>query len=234
MKRLDSDPVAVPPREPLGNANLTPPPERVRQLNAWPKRALDIVLGLLILLFISPLLILIAILVKVSSPGPVFYRQKRIGRAGQPFFMLKFRSMYIDSDDLLQALLKSCPYSAEEWATYQKLRFDPRVTRVGAFIRKTSLDELPQIFNVLAGDMSLVGHRPILPSQIAEYGPHFDTYKVARPGITGLWQVSGRNQLSFEKRAEMGSRYTRNWSLWLDFKILLRTVPAVLFPKGAY
>ena len=199
------------------------------------KRTIDIVLSLGACLVLAPLMAVIALAVWASSKGPLIYKQKRIGRDGEIFEMLKFRTMYIDSDGLLQALLRSCPRSAKEWSVYQKLRYDPRITGVGAFLRKTSLDELPQLYNVLFGHMSMVGQRPILPAQIDAYGTeHYAEYIRARPGITGLWQVSGRNGLSFEKRAALGTEYSKNWSNRYDFKLLLKTVPALLKSDDAF
>lgn len=199
------------------------------------KRTVDITLSVGALIVLSPIMIMISIAVWGSSKGPLIYRQDRIGRDGEVFPMYKFRTMYIDSDNVLHALLRSCPRSAEEWKTYQKLRFDPRITRIGSFLRKTSLDELPQLFNVVLGHMSLVGQRPILEPQIEAYGAeHFAEYVRARPGITGLWQVSGRNGLSFEQRAVLGTEYARNWSNRNDFALLLQTIPALLKPDDAF
>jgi lipopolysaccharide/colanic/teichoic acid biosynthesis glycosyltransferase len=199
------------------------------------KRAFDIVASLSACLFLIPVLAVIAIAVRLSSKGPLIYKQQRSGRDGEVFQMYKFRTMYIDSDNVLDALLRSCPRSAQEWRTFQKLRYDPRITPVGAILRKTSLDELPQLFNVLFGHMSMVGQRPILPAQIDAYGAeHYAEYMRARPGITGLWQVSGRNGLSFEKRAALGTEYSKNWSNRYDLKLLLKTVPALLKSDDAF
>lgn len=203
--------------------------------NGFAKRAMDIAISSLALLFLSPLLIALFVIVKMSSPGPALYQQRRLGQNGKVFGMYKFRTMYMDSDDLLEAILNRCPLSAEEWNTYQKLRCDPRITRPGHFLRKASLDELPQLLNVLKGDMSIVGQRPLLPEQKETYGAaNFMQYMRGRPGITGLWQVSGRNMLPFEKRAELDTLYSQRWSLGYDIKILVQTIPVVLFPDGAF
>ena len=202
-------------------------------MNGPLKRAFDIILTAPIILFLLPALLMIAVAVKRGG-GPVLYRQKRIGKDGKAFQMLKFRSMHVDADERLAQLIETCPDSAEEWACYQKLRNDPRVTRFGHLLRRSSLDELPQLFNILRGDMSLVGQRPIMPFQRDEYGLHIRGYERARPGLTGLWQVSGRNALTFKERAAMGSDYINRWSLLLDLKILFLTIPAVLLSRDAF
>lgn len=199
------------------------------------KRSVDILLSLGAVIALLPIMVLIVLGVKLTSRGPVIYKQDRVGRNGDAFPMYKFRTMYLDSDNVLDALLRTCPRSAEEWSIYQKLRFDPRVTPIGHFLRKTSLDELPQLFNVMFGHMSMVGQRPILASQIESYGKeHFAEYIRSRPGITGLWQVSGRNSLSFEKRAALGTEYSHAWSNRYDFTLLLKTVPALIKSNDAY
>lgn len=199
------------------------------------KRGADIVLSGVALLFLLPVFIIVALAIKLTSPGPVLYRQNRLGRFGQTFSILKFRSMHRDGNAKLETLLEKCPKSRAHWDKYQKLENDPRITRIGAFLRKTSIDELPQLLNVLRGDMSIVGQRPLLPEQELIYGTSsFVHYIRSRPGITGLWQISGRNALPFEKRAELDVEYSKQWSLWLDCKIILLTIPALLFPKGAY
>lgn len=198
------------------------------------KRGLDLLLcctgGLLVL----PFLLFIALAIMVESPGTPFFRQQRIGRWGKPLTILKFRTMVPDAEAQLQRCLAKDPELRAEWEADQKLRCDPRITRVGQLLRKTSLDELPQIWNVLLGDMSLVGPRPIVESEIAKYGQAFDAYVEVRPGITGLWQVSGRNDLSYTQRILLDRYYISNWSIWLDLAILLRTVPVVFGRKGAY
>jgi undecaprenyl-phosphate galactose phosphotransferase len=186
----------------------------------------------LALIFLSPLLLAVAAFVRADG-GPVFYGQTRIGRGGRRFRCLKFRTMAIDAERQLQALLASDPVAAREWAETQKLTLDPRVTAIGALLRRTSLDELPQLLNVLRGEMSLVGPRPIIDDEVARYAADIATYCAVRPGLTGLWQVSGRSQTSYARRVQLDVSYVRNWSLLRDLSILLRTVPAVLLRRGA-
>lgn len=186
--------------------------------------------GLLILPFIG----LIALLIRVDSPGPVFYGQIRIGQGGRPFRAWKFRSMVQDADQVLHNYLENHPELKESWEKDHKLRRDPRVTRVGRFLRRTSLDELPQLWNILRGDMSLVGPRPIVHEEIWRYGEKFSLYTKVTPGLTGLWQVSGRNNITYEERVNLDAYYVRNWSVWLDVFILVRTFWVVLFGEGAY
>jgi exopolysaccharide biosynthesis polyprenyl glycosylphosphotransferase len=194
------------------------------------KRALDLVLTVAGLLLISPLLLGIAVLIKLDSRGPVFYRQVRVGRDGRTFKMWKFRSMRADADALL-ATLRDCN---EASGPLFKMRDDPRVTRVGRVLRRLSLDELPQLVNVLRGDMSLVGPRPPLPREVAEYEPWQLGRLRAVPGLTGLWQVSGRSDLTFQQMVRLDLHYIQHWSLWMDVRILARTLPAVLSHTGAY
>jgi Undecaprenyl-phosphate galactose phosphotransferase WbaP len=197
------------------------------------KRALDLAATVVLGLVCVPLLALIALAVKLDSPGPVFYAQTRIGKGGRKFRAWKFRTMVQDAEQVLERHLRA-PELREEWERDHKLRHDPRVTRVGRLLRRTSLDELPQLWNVLRGEMSLVGPRPIVDEEVAKYGPRFTLYAQVLPGITGLWQVSGRNDTTYEERVELDSYYVRNWSPWLDLYILARTVWVVLTAKGAY
>jgi Undecaprenyl-phosphate galactose phosphotransferase WbaP len=164
----------------------------------------------------------------------VLYRQWRVGRNGRRIGVYKFRTMVRNADAVLREMLEKDPELAAEWERDQKLRCDPRVTRVGAFLRKTSLDELPQLINVVTGDMSLVGPRPVVEGERGKYGPVFDEYCRVRPGITGLWQVSGRNNTSYAERVAYDHYYINNWSVWMDIWILCRTVPVVLTGYGAY
>lgn len=166
--------------------------------------------------------------------GRVFFAHERVGRGGRPFPCLKFRSMTPDAAQRLEALLASDPQACAEWGRDHKLRNDPRVTRVGAFLRRSSLDELPQLFNILIGDMSLVGPRPIVADEIAKYGVHYRHYCAVRPGLTGLWQVSGRNDVTYRRRVVMDVAYARRRCLLLNLEILLRTVPAVVLRRGSY
>jgi len=198
------------------------------------KRGMDLGLALGVAILFAPLLTVLAILVKFSSPGPIFFGQTRIGRNGQTFKAWKFRSMIPNADAALKEYLAANPAAREEFAATQKLRHDPRITRVGEFLRKTSLDELPQLWNVINGDMSLVGPRPIVNDEIARYADVYRLYCRVRPGITGLWQVSGRSLTTYEERVRLDSRYVRNWSPWLDLYILVRTVKTVLFREGAF
>ena len=198
------------------------------------KRSIDVALTLAGGLCLLPILAALAIAVRRSSPGPVFFGHVRIGRRGQRFTAWKFRSMVCNGADVLRAHLAADPVAADEWARDHKLKRDPRVTRIGALLRRTSLDELPQLWNVLRGDMSLVGPRPIVDEEIAKYGKCYATYKSVRPGITGLWQVSGRNDTTYGERLQFDEYYVRNWSPWLDMNLLARTATALGGSKGAY
>lgn len=196
------------------------------------KRALDVCLCTLLLIGLAPLCLLIVLAIKLTSRGPLFYGHERIGRGGLRFRAWKFRSMEVDADQRLAEYLASDPAAAAEWQAGQKLRHDPRVTWVGRLLRKTSLDELPQLWNVMRGDMSLVGPRPIVDDEIAKYDETYESYLRVRPGLTGLWQVSGRNNTTYERRVALDSFYVRNWSLWLDIYILARTMKTVVTCDG--
>lgn len=198
------------------------------------KRIMDVVFTLVGGALLLPLLFYIAVAVKMSSRGPVLYANERIGRDGRRFRMWKFRSMFTNGDAVLEHYLDAHPEYREEWETTQKLKWDPRITRIGRFIRKTSLDELPQLWNVFSGSMSLVGPRPILLEEEAKYGEYYQLYTLVSPGITGMWQVSGRSNTSYEERLQLVAYYVRNWSLWLDIYLLLKTARIVLFGRGAY
>ncbi len=213
---------------------LSPYHKLYKKENLLIKRAMDLLLSSLLLLFLSPLLLAIAIAIKLDSKGPIIYRQRRLGMGERPFYIFKFRSMRADADRVLQRLLRKNPELREEWEKYKKLKNDPRVTRVGRFLRKWSLDELPQLFNVLKGEMSLVGPRPYLPKERGDMGGYRKIIFRVKPGITGLWQIRGRNTLPFEVRLALDEFYVRNWSLWLDFVILVKTAKAVLEREGAY
>ncbi len=203
-------------------------------LYALLKRALDVAVAALGLLLASPLLLTLAVLIRLDSPGPALYRQWRVGRGGRLFRMFKFRTMRQGAEGDLARLLQGDPRARLTWEQWQKLVHDPRLTRLGRWLRRTSLDELPQLWNVLKGDMSLVGPRPILPSQRALYGPAMAGYIQMRPGVTGLWQVSGRNRLSFDERVALDQRYLAERGLRMDLWILLRTVVVVLRGEGAF
>jgi len=197
-------------------------------------RALDILGALLALMLAFPVMALVALAVKVTSRGPMLFAHRRVGRHGRRFACLKFRTMAIDADAQLKALLDSDPSARAEWQTSQKLRRDPRITSIGRFLRRTSLDELPQLFNVLRGDMSLVGPRPIVESEIPRYGRHFAIYCRVRPGLTGLWQVQRDADTSYRRRVAFDVAFARGRSLRLYLLILVRTVPAVLSGRGAW
>ncbi|GAB4259865.1 sugar transferase [Thermincola ferriacetica] len=194
------------------------------------KRLFDVIVSLTGIVVLSPLMLATALAIKLDSPGPVLFRQKRVGKNGQLFDFYKFRSMVPNAEELLAELAAA----NEADGPVFKIKEDPRITRVGKFIRKYSIDELPQLFNVLKGDMSLVGPRPPLPNEVDQYGDFEWRRLEVIPGITGLWQVSGRSDLSFHKWMELDIYYIENWSFWLDLKILLQTVPVVLTGKGAY
>ncbi|MCB1590822.1 MAG: undecaprenyl-phosphate galactose phosphotransferase WbaP [Alphaproteobacteria bacterium] len=205
-------------------------------LGRFLKRAMDIAVAGSALLILSPILLATAIMLKVEGQGgSLFYGGYRIGQRGQRFRCWKFRSMEPDSDHLLNKLLEENPEAKEEWEKYRKLKNDPRVTtRTARLIRKASIDELPQLWNVLVGDMSLVGPRPILEKEISYFGESLNEYLQVRPGITGLWQVSGRNETSFERRVYWDSWYVRNWSIWGDIVIMIKTLNVVITGHGAY
>ena len=194
------------------------------------KRALDLTVGGLAVTLLSPFWLAIAVGIKLDSPGPIFFRQERVGKDGKTFTVFKFRSMYQDAEDRLEKLR----VHNEADGPLFKMKDDPRRTRMGRFIRKTSLDELPQLINVLRGEMSIVGPRPGLPSEVAQYQEWHRKRLEVQPGITGLWQVSGRSNLTFDEMVMLDIYYAENWSLGLDIRIMLRTVPQVLFGEGAY
>ena len=198
------------------------------------KRFFDFFASLLGLIIISPVLLIICLLIKFSSKGPAIYSHSRYGRNGKTFPAYKFRSMVQNADTILNEFLEKNPKQKKEWEDDQKLKNDPRITWIGKILRKTSLDELPQLINVLKGEMSLVGPRPIVKNEIEKYGKNYSLYKRVRPGITGLWQVSGRNNTTYEERINYDCYYVRNWSLSLDFYLLFRTIKVVLFREGAY
>jgi Undecaprenyl-phosphate galactose phosphotransferase WbaP len=198
------------------------------------KQALDLSLGTFLFVLLSPVMFLIALLVKLDSKGSAFFRQERIGKHGRIFEILKFRTMTVDADQKLQDLLDGNSKALHEWVSIQKLTDDPRVTRLGQFLRRTSLDELPQLLNVMRGDMSLVGPRPIVREEVTRYGDRIAYYLQVKPGITGLWQVSGRTNLTYEERVDRDEFYVRNWSFWLDLTILARTIRVVIQGEGAH
>jgi lipopolysaccharide/colanic/teichoic acid biosynthesis glycosyltransferase len=195
--------------------------------------AVDLLLALLLLAAIAPLMAAIAVAVFAHDGGPAFFAHSRVGRGGARFKCLKFRSMCVDAEERLSRHLAADPQAREEWRRSQKLRNDPRVTPLGRFLRRSSLDELPQLINVVRGEMSLVGPRPIVEAEIANYGRRFPYYASVKPGITGLWQVGGRSDTPYRTRIALDSLYARRRGLALDMSILLRTVPVVLFRHGS-
>lgn len=198
------------------------------------KRGLDLTLATLFSIMFMPLIAVLAMAIKLESRGPVFFRQQRLGRDGKPIFIWKFRSMVRDADNNLKEVLQQDPELCHEWNCTQKLKKDPRITRIGQLMRRMSLDEIPQLFNVLKGELALVGPRPIIKEEVTRYGKAYCLYKQVKPGLTGLWQISGRNTLSYEDRVRLDTYYVRNWSIWLDFYIILRTPIVILTGYGAY
>ena len=224
LDRISSDPALTTPLE------MAPVKKR--------KRVFDILFSLMALLLGLPFFIVIAFLIKFSSKGPIFYCSSRLGHKGRLFKFWKFRSMYCDADSRLQHLLKQQPELNREWQKFFKLKNDPRLTYLGRLIRKTSLDELPQFWNVLEGDLSIVGPRPYLPREekrIKELiGSNIDVLLSVKPGLTGIWQTSGRSALSFEKRIELDLSYVRTRSFLLDIQLIVKTIPEMISSKGAF
>ncbi|WP_449187809.1 undecaprenyl-phosphate galactose phosphotransferase WbaP [Veillonella sp.] len=205
-----------------------------RKSNRIMKRIFDIVATVCGGILILPILAIIALLIYLDSPGPIVFGHKRVGQGGKEFSCYKFRSMVPNAQEALEVYLKENPATREEWEHNFKLKDDPRVTRIGKFLRKTSLDELPQLWNVLVGDMSLVGPRPIVRDEIVKYGEYINDFYLVPPGITGVWQVSGRSDTTYEERVLMDSWYVHNWSVWIDIVYLLKTALVVVKLKGAY
>ena len=198
------------------------------------KRSMDFLLTLAGGVLAFPLMLALAIAIRRDSNGPIFFKQQRVGLNGKHFHVYKFRTMAANAAELLEKHLADNPEARQEWQETQKLKNDPRITRVGRFLRKTSLDELPQVINVLKGEMSIVGPRPIIDAEIERYGEAYALYTRVRPGVTGLWQVSGRNNLPYADRVWLDQHYVCNWSVWLDILIIARTIPEVLRCSGAY
>ncbi len=199
----------------------------------WLKRGIDVLGAALLLLVLSPLLVYLAVRIRCDG-GPAIFAHKRVGRDGELFRCYKFRTMQVDAEKRLRELLASDPTSQAEWDREFKLRNDPRVTPIGQLLRRTSLDELPQLFNVLLGHMSLVGPRPVIEAELERYGDDVDYFLMVRPGMTGLWQVSGRNDVDYDTRVYLDTWYVKNWSPWYDIAILFKTVKVVLVGRGAY
>lgn len=198
------------------------------------KRCFDLLVASAIIALFLPIFVLICLQARLTSTGPIFYGQRRIGRNAREFTAWKFRTMVMNADEVLEQHLRDNPQLRQEWNVDHKLKDDPRVTPLGKFLRKFSLDELPQLWNVLCGQMSLVGPRPIVWSEVAKYGKRFALYRSVPPGITGLWQISGRSNTTYEERTRLDEYYVRHWSILLDFYILLRTFRTVLVAEGAY
>ena len=199
------------------------------------KKTFDLVISFIGLLILLPFFLIFAIIIKLTSDGPVFFKHKRIGKEGKEIFVYKFRTMYQDAEQRLKKLLNENPVVREEWEKNFKLKNDPRVTFIGKIMRSTSIDELPQIINVLKGEMSLVGPRPVIKEEIDNYYKEFKQYYYSvDPGMTGLWQVSGRSDTDYDFRVQTDVWYVQNWSIWLDLMILLRTIGVVLKREGAY
>ncbi len=198
------------------------------------KRLFDVVAAGILIVPAIPVALLVVAAIALDSRGPVFFVHDRIGRNGRRFRLWKFRSMARNADEMLERYIAAHPGARQEWERNHKLKDDPRVTRVGRLLRRTSLDELPQLVSVLGGDMSLIGPRPIVETEIGKYGSDFALYRAVRPGLTGLWQVSGRTDTSYGQRVALDTAYIRNWSFRGDLQILLRTVRVVLFGHGAY
>jgi lipopolysaccharide/colanic/teichoic acid biosynthesis glycosyltransferase len=233
-------PLDAPPQHRRANGAWAAAPSRSEkeridaEVDEFLTAVLNIVVGLMALLFVAPVMIGIAAAVFIHDGGPVLFAHKRVGRNGRHFYCLKFRSMAIDAEQKLADLLANDPVARAEWARDHKLRNDPRITPLGRFLRRSSLDELPQLLNVLCGDMSLVGPRPIVDAEVCRYGHRFNHYCAVRPGITGLWQISGRNDTSYRSRVAMDCLYSRKRSAGLDLTVLALTIPAVLSRRGSY
>ncbi|MGI4828642.1 MAG: sugar transferase [Janthinobacterium lividum] len=227
------DAPAIPSYGTRSGTTSAPSPERLFRYHTV-KRGLDLLLVLLCLPFLLLLIAFIALAIRVTSPGPIFFSHRRIRGHGRFFSMWKFRTMCVNSTEVLENYLAANPDAKAEWRKDHKLKHDPRVTPVGEFLRRTSFDELPQIWNVLTGSMSLVGPRPIVAAEVEKYGEFFADYCLVKPGVTGLWQVSGRSQISYPERVQLDRHYARHWSLMADFRILCRTLSSVVNQDGAY
>lgn len=197
-------------------------------------RLFDVTVAAVALVCALPFLLLLAVAMQIDSPGPLLFRHRRVGLGGRAFSCLKFRTMHVNAAEMLREHLASNAEARAEWEAEFKLRDDPRVTRLGRIVRKLSLDELPQLLNVIAGDMSLVGPRPIIAAEIERYGQFFDDYCAVRPGLTGIWQISGRSDISYAQRVALDAFYARNKSLWMDIEVIAGTIPAVLRARGSY
>ncbi len=219
----------------FGSWSGTAPAGAIYQINSSAlKRAMDLVLSFMVLTLAAPLLLVIYGALKIFDPGPALFSQLRVGRDGRTFTVYKFRTMRVDAPARLEQVLANDPAAAAEWAEFQKLKNDPRVTLLGRFLRKSSLDELPQLLNIVRGEMSVIGPRPVTSGEIHRYGADYPYYTAVRPGVLGLWQVKGRNKLTYPERIAYDVQYVKTWSIWQDLKILFMAVPVVLLGLGAY
>ena len=198
------------------------------------KKVFDFISSVFLIVLFAPIFVVLYFVVFLSTKGHPLFTHERIGKNGKSFMVYKFRTMFIDADERLELLLENCDECKKEWENDFKLKNDPRITKIGKFLRKTSLDELPQFINVLKGEMSLVGPRPIVEDEIKKYGEYFEYFTSVKPGITGLWQVSGRNDIDYDERVQLDVWYVRNWSIELDIQILIKTILVVLRGKGSY
>ncbi|MBO3460306.1 sugar transferase [Aetokthonos hydrillicola Thurmond2011] len=200
------------------------------------KRLFDILFSLLVLILFSPVYLILALVIALSSRGPIFYVQERVGKNYKPFNCIKFRTMVSNADEILMQMMETSPHLQQEFEANFKLKKDPRITKIGRFLRITSLDEFPQFWNVLKGDMSVVGPRPLVSEELPKYGCYIDQILTIRPGITGLWQVSGRNDIPYPRRVQIDLYYVKFRTFWLDLWIVLKTIGVVVIPKdnGAY
>ena len=209
---------------------------RHRLDGAFAKRLFDVIFSLAVLILFSPVYLLLAMLIAISSPGPIFYVQERVGKNYRHFGCIKFRTMVINADEMLVDIMATSPHLREEFEGNFKLKQDPRITWIGRFLRLTSLDEFPQFWNVLKGDMSVVGPRPLVPEELPKYGHHMDKILTIRPGITGLWQVSGRNDIPYNRRVQIDVYYVNFRNFWLDLWLIMKTLGVIVSTKnnGAY
>lgn len=234
MRHAVNSPADILGRRPAATALGASSAKARRTFGRAMKRGFDIAFASSALLLLLPTFVIIAMLIKMSDGGQVLFRHPRVGRYGRSFFCLKFRTMVRDADHALQRHLETSPEAAREWEETRKLRWDPRVTALGAILRKSSLDEMPQLINIVRGDMSVVGPRPIVVEEMPRYGDDFEYYLKVRPGLTGAWQVSGRNDVSYDTRVALDRQYVQQWSFRKDLMIVLKTVPAVFKAKGTY
>ncbi|MEE9429265.1 MAG: sugar transferase [Paracoccaceae bacterium] len=218
---------------PEGNSEGIPNDDR-NVLGGGIKRSLDVVFSLMGIVFLSPLFLLITALLKLTSPGPVLFGHSRVGFDGTSFRCWKFRSMVTDGDAVLQRHFEKHPNERREWVANRKLKNDPRVTWIGKVLRAYSVDELPQLLNVLIGNMSIVGPRPVVKDELENYGSSANIYLSTRPGLTGLWQTSGRSNTCYDRRVSLDTEYVKTWSVWQDFKIIFKTIPTVIAAEGSY